>query len=374
MKTPLLLALPALAAAAIAFAPGATAGNGGGGAQPAVFVQTNDPAGNTILAYTRAGDGTLSAAGSYATGGEGAVEDGAVADTLASQGSLVYDSGHELLFAVNAGSDSLSIFAVDGATLSLSQVVPSGGSFPSSVAVHGNLVYVLNAGGAGSVQGFRITGNHLTPLHDGSRSLGLSNADTPNFLSSPGQVGFSPDGSRLLVTTKASTSEIDVFGVAPNGRLSDAPVANASATLVPFGFVFDPAGRLVVAEAGTSTVSTYTLGADGALTDPQSLGDGQAALCWIASAGGFFYASNTGSGNVSGYVVDGGGQPSLLGTVASTPGGPIDAAASSDGAFLYVQTGVLGDVDGFHVESDGSLTSVGSITGLPAGMEGIAAT
>ncbi len=276
MKTPLLLALPVLAAAALALAPvaGARTDENGGGATRAVFVQTNDPGGNTILAYTRADDGILASAGSYATGGDGAVQDGAVADTLASQGSLAYDPGHRLLFAVNAGSDSLSVFGVDGTTLSLLQVVPSGGAFPSSVAVHGNLVYVLNAGGAGSVQGFRITGNHLTPLHDGSRSLGLSNAETPNFVMSPGQVGFSPDGSRLIVTTKMSGSTIDVFQVEPNGRLSNTPVANGSANPVPFAFTFDPAGRLVVAEVGGSNVTTYALGTDGTLSNPQSA-DGQ---------------------------------------------------------------------------------------------------
>src|SRR5262249_36948282 len=154
-----------------------------------------------------------------------------------------------LLFAVNAGSDSVSTFRVDGDTLSLANVVPSGGQFPASIAVHHDLVYVLDAGGAGTVQGFRIGAGGVTPIAGSTRTLGLANTNPPNFLMSPGQVGFTPDGSELLVTTKASTSSIDVFRVELNGTLSSTFVANPSATPVPFAFTF-ARGRLVSGEPG----------------------------------------------------------------------------------------------------------------------------
>src|SRR6266513_2236339 len=90
-----------------------------------------------------------------ATGGNGsAALPGTETDHLASQGSLVYDAAHKLLIAVNAGSDSVTAFRVQGDRLGLADVVASGGEFPAGVAVHGNLVYVLTAGGAGSVTGF----------------------------------------------------------------------------------------------------------------------------------------------------------------------------------------------------------------------------
>jgi 6-phosphogluconolactonase (cycloisomerase 2 family) len=343
----------------------------------AVFVATNEPAGNRVVAYARAADGTLTLNGSYATGGKGAVEVGAVVDTLASQGSLVYDAEQHLLFAVNAGSDSLSVFGVEGGKLALRQVVDSGGSFPSSVAVSGNLVYVLNAGGAGSVQGFRITDSSLRALRDGSRPLGLANSEPPFFLSSPAQVGFSPNGSQLLVTTKGSGSLIDVFGVHQNGSLSAAPVANSSATPVPFAFAFDPVGRLVVAEAGASTVSTYVLAADGTLSGAQSQADGQAALCWIIAAGGNYYVANAGSATISGYRVDANGAPSLIGptgVVGQTEAGAIDLATTGDQHFLYAESGGAGTVDEFQINNDGTLTKLGIVTGLPVGLEGIAST
>ena len=49
-------------------------------------------------------------------------------DALASQDSLVLDQRHRALVAVNAGSDSISVFGVRGDALRGRQVLPSGGS------------------------------------------------------------------------------------------------------------------------------------------------------------------------------------------------------------------------------------------------------
>ena len=165
--------LALLGALALAVAIGgstrASAAAGGG----AVFVETNELAGNNVVSYSRAPDGSLTWAGTFATGGLGGAQDGAVVDKLASQGALALDANDGLLFAVMPAVVSLSVFSVDGTNLRRRQVIGTNGNFPSSLAVRGNLVYVLNAGGAGSVQGFRITGNHLSTLHDGWRSWGF---------------------------------------------------------------------------------------------------------------------------------------------------------------------------------------------------------
>src|SRR5207248_2585045 len=198
---------------------------------------------------------------------------------------------------------------------------------------HANVAYVLNAGGTGIVQGFRIDANGLRPIAGSARTLGLANSNPPFFLTSPGQVGFTPDGRQLIVTTKASGSTIDVFQVGPGGLLSASPVANPSATPVPFAFTFTPSGRLADGEAGVSAVTTYQVNADGTLTDPKSLGDNQAALCWIQAARGFYYVANTGSDTLSGYRIAADGQPALIGAtgiVATTEPGPIDLTSPPD--------------------------------------------
>jgi 6-phosphogluconolactonase (cycloisomerase 2 family) len=373
---PVLIALFIAAALVATQAAFADDDNGAHG-KNAVFVQTNELTGNRIVAFDRSEDGTLTEAGTYATGGNGgAALPGTETDRLASQGSLVYDSRHRLLIAVNAGSDTISVFRVRGDLLDLIQVLPSGGQFPASIAVHGRLAYVLNSGGAGTVQGFRSDREGLEPIPGSARTLGLANTDPPFFLTSPGQVGFTPDGLQLIVTTKASGSTIDVFRVLPDGLLSTTPVLNPSATPVPFAFTFTPSGRLAGGEAGASAVTTYRIEQDGTLTDPKSLSDNQAALCWIQRVGKYYYVANTGSNTLSGYRISADGRPSLIGPtgiVATTEPGPIDLTSPSKGSFLYGETGV-GTVDEYRVNGDGTLTELGIVTGLPPGIEGIAST
>jgi hypothetical protein len=347
----------------------------GQGASHAVFVQTDNIAGNQVVAYQRSDDGTLALAGTYNTGGAGGVLNGSAVDHLASQGSLTYDQHNSLLYAVNAGSNSVSVFSVQGDHLSLRQQISSGGTFPVSVAVHNGLVYVLNAEGGGSVQGYVSFLGRLYPLPGSNRNLGLTiPTDTTQFTHTPGQVAFSPDGSQLIVTTKANGNDIDVFHVGFFGELSSAPVVNSEPGAVPFGVTFDSAGHLVVAESSTdAAVATFTLNGNGSLTSLRTVPTGQAATCWVAPARGFFYASNAGSASVSTYQTSLGGQLSLLGQTG-TDAGTVDASASDGGQYLYVQTGGSGIVDEFQVNGNGSLTSLGSVTVNGAvGGEGIVA-
>lgn len=363
----------ALATAAIAAPAVAAHGHQHTWPTSAVFVQTDSTSGNQVLAYARASDGTLTYVASYATGGNGLVASGAMADPLASQRSLVTADHGRVLLGVNAGSDTVSVFGVNGTHLTLRQTIATGGDFPASIAVRHNLVYVLNAGGEGSVAGFTLGHGRLHALAGSSRTLNLGNTNPPNYLASPGQVGFSPNGRQLIVTTKASTSSIDVFRVGPHGRLSATPTSNTSATPVPFAFVWGPKGTLVVAEALDSTVSTYTLGSAGTTTLLGSAPDGQAALCWITAARGYYFVSNAGSANVSAYRLNSAGQPVLVGVAATTQAGTTDSATAAHGRFLYVENGVAGSVSEFSVGSTGTLTNIGPVSGLPTGgIEGIA--
>jgi 6-phosphogluconolactonase (cycloisomerase 2 family) len=339
-----------------------------------VFVQTNDPAGNQVVSYRRGPEGALTFAGRYNTGGLGVALTGAVVDKLASQGGLAYDSREHLLVAVNGGSNSITAFNVDGARLDTRAIVPSGGSIPVSVTVSAGRLYVLNAGGTGSVQGFYA--DTLRAIPGSARSLNLTPGLSPQYLNTPGQIGLTPDGRHLVVTTKANGSDIDVFGVSADGALSATPTVNPSANPVPFGFTFDPAGDLVVTEAGPSALTTYAIHANGTVAELGSVTDGLAALCWVAEAGdGFYYGANAGSNVVTGYTIGAGGHPTVVSQTATDPG-PIDLAATPDGSLLYVETGGNGIVEGFTVNGDGSLTFTGSSVApeLPghSGLEGIA--
>lgn len=340
---------------------------------PAVFVQNDNPAGNVVFAYDRAPDGTLTLAGRYATGGFGGILAGSVVDHLASQGSLTLDTRHGLLFAVNAGSNTVSVFVVRGDGLTLRQTLRSGGSFPVSVTVSGNTAYVLNAREGGTVSGFHIEHQHVEPIVRSTRALGLDPTATPEFTHTPGQVVFTPDGHQLLVTTKANGNDVIVFGVGADGRLSP-PTLNALPGTVPFAAAFDAFGHLLLTEAGTNAVVSFAVRRSGGLTQLESLATTQAATCWIVEANGFGYASNAGSASLTGVSSAPDGALALVGQT-STDGGTVDAASSSDGQFLYVQTGAAGIVDEYRTNSNGSLTQIGAIT-VPhaAGAEGIAAS
>jgi len=365
--------LSAVAAAVIVAPASASASQNSKSSDAAVFVQSDNTAANTVVAYDRASDGSLRQAGVYPTGGLGGVLTGSAVDHLASQGSLAYDQAHGLLYAVNAGSDTITVFAVHGDRLQRTQVVSSGGTFPVSITVHDNLVYVLNARDGGSVQGFLRVGGSLLPVPAWHRALGLDPTLTPEFTHTPGQVAFTPDGKQLVVTTKANGNDIDVFAVDRRGGLSAAPVVNAEPNAVPFAVAFDHAGHLLVAEAGPSALASFAIGRDGTLTTVQQVATGQAATCWLAADGTRFFTSNAGSASLSGYR-ERHSTLSALGNTATDPG-TVDASVSSDHGYLYVQTGAKGIVDAFRISPDGSLTAIGSVT-VPGGVggEGIVAS
>jgi 6-phosphogluconolactonase (cycloisomerase 2 family) len=364
----------AFTAASATAAAAATAGHGWTyGASHAVFVQTDNLSGNQVVAYNRAANGTLTLAGTYDTKGLGGQLTGSVVDHLASQGSLAYDQAHNLLYAVNAGSNTVSVFATSGDQLQLTQVIHSGGSFPVSIAVHGDVVYVLNALKGGSVQGYRVGSGRLWAIPGSNRQLGLSTTATPQFVNTPGQVAFSPNGFQLIVTTKANGDNIDVFGVRDNGTLSATPVVNNEPNEVPFGITYDPAGNLVIAEsAADSAVATFALHQNGTLTQLGQVLTGQAATCWIASDSSHLFADNAGSADVTSLSAGWHGQLTVQGETSTDPG-TVDGAVSPRGQFLYVQTGGNGIVDEFSV-SGGHLTEIGSVTVAgAAGGEGIVA-
>jgi 6-phosphogluconolactonase (cycloisomerase 2 family) len=146
------------------------------GARPAIYTITNDPNGNEVAVYERAADGSLTFMATYPTGGLGS---GA---GLGSQGAVVLRENGRRLFVVNAGSNQISVFAVQKDGLDLLDVVDSGGERPISLTLHGHFLYVLNAGGSGNITGFRVRDNGKLGALDGSTQP-LSNGGTDTLRS-----------------------------------------------------------------------------------------------------------------------------------------------------------------------------------------------
>lgn len=338
----------------------------------AIYTMDNAAAANHVLAYRRAANGTLTPAGSFATGGRG------TGSGLGSQGAIALSSNGRWLFACNAGSDSVSVFLVAPHGLVLTHKVASGGKRPISLALHRNSLFVLNAGGqAGdtdNVTGFALFAGRLYPLPESKHALSADNTN-------PAQVGFASDGEVLIVTEK-DTGIIDTFTVDNDGTLEDAKLFQSSGQ-TPFGFAVR--GRdLVVTEAfgglpDASAASSYNLDRDGDLeiispTVPTT----ETSACWaiVTGNGRFAYTANTGSGTISGYRLATDGSLTLLsadGVTGSTgaDSSPADMALSLNSRFLYCRNG-NGTISAFRVNATGDLSPLNGIAGLPPGSAGLA--
>jgi 6-phosphogluconolactonase (cycloisomerase 2 family) len=334
-----------------------------GGPSGSVYVLGNSPSGNAVLAYTRAADGSLSGPVSYPTGGVG------TGAGLGSQGSVVLDGDD--LYAVNAGSNSISRFSIRKGGLELVATVSSGGVTPISLTVHHDVLYVLNSGAGGNISGFSTAHGGLTPIPGSTRPMGPG-------ATGPAQISFSDDGHVLVVTEK-TTSSIETFYV--DKDVPDAAAVFASTGGTPFGFDFDKHGNLLVSNAAGSA-SSYSLSREGRVNVISgAVPTFQAAPCWLVTSkdGRYAYTANAGPGTISGFTVGNDGSLTLL-----TPGGataslgatahPIDEAITGDGRYLYNLTDGLHRISGFSIGTDGSLTGAGYVAGLPVGAAGIAAS
>ncbi|HKW48810.1 MAG TPA: beta-propeller fold lactonase family protein, partial [Gemmatimonadaceae bacterium] len=203
----------------------------------AVYTSTNATDGNTIIAFHRGADGTLSRIGSFATGGLGV---GGTVDPLTSQFAVVLSADHDALFTVNAGSNQVSSFRVneDGA-LELASVVSSGGERPVSLAVRGRTLYVLNTGD-NTLVGFRV--------EPGARLVRIANGTSPLASGADGAaaVRFTPDGSEIIVAERVS-NRLEVLPVLRNGRLGE-PVVSAASGGASFGFDITRNNQPIVSE------------------------------------------------------------------------------------------------------------------------------
>ena len=369
----LILGLAAAAAVAVPAAASASAST----SSPVVghvYVNDNTAGSNTIGAFDRHADGSLTPepGSPFAAGGAG------TGAGLASQGAIQITAGGRLLLAVDAGSNQISVLRIrrDGwISLVPGGVVSSGGLLPDSIAVHGNLVYVANSGAGGSnYTGFRLGFfGQLRPIPGSTVSLAADAA--------PADVLFNSNGTKLA-GTEVGTSQIDSFAVGFDGRLTAAPGSPFPAQgLGPFGSEFRPTNpsQLFVSNAhnvgpGTGTISAFSDSSNGTLTPVGSsrFADNQTAPCWveITHDGQFLFTVNTGSGEISRYQIAAGGSLTLLGStpVGHTGGvGAVDARLSPDGRFLYVDESRIGTVGAFAV-SGGNLTELPtSPTSLPAG-------
>ena len=335
----------------------------------AVFAMTNAAEGNEIVRYVRLSNGRLIRLNdNVSTRGLGI---GVDTDT---QGPLRMSEDGRYLYAVNPGSDNISVFEVSGVFLSLIQVVDAGDQ-PLSLTINGNLLYSMDGSVAGNgIRGFRIANDGtLTQLPDSFRML-----SSP--IAVPGEVRFSPDGQRIVVTEKTTNTlftpqnAIDVFAIGSDGYASEKPVRAASFGLRPFAVAFRNDGKLLVVESfnaapNLSAASSYDVNSDGTLSVISgSVQNGQSDTCWIVISNDqqYAYTANFANGTISSYRIAADGSLTLVQGAAASNGAmsqPVDLVLSRDGQYLYQLLRGTGAVAAFRVVGDGTLVSLGVTTG-----------
>ena len=354
-----------------------------------VYVMTNKSTGNSVIQYRRTGNGSLTWLREVATGGNGTGANGA--DPLGSQNSLVLGGDGKLLLAANAASNEISVLGVINDKLVWLSKFPSGGTFPNSVALFGDLVYVLNAKGTPNITGFRLDTNGM--LH----AIPNASVDLPSGSNGANDIRFTPDGGHLLVTV-SGTNQILLFDVGDDG-VAGFPKVQPSAGASPFGIAFGHDGVVIVSEAAGSA-SSYRLSDDTLDVISGAVADTQNASCWISVTKSAREAYQAGTISMS--QASASQRPALAFVVAAivsvafgacaktssssnsfvsnvtsyavaaNPGGaPIDSALSRDSAFLYVVESAQGKILIFRNRGD-ILLPIGTVS-VPIGSQGIAA-
>jgi 6-phosphogluconolactonase len=338
----------------------------------AVYTETNAADKNEILVYSTLHDGGLYLTSRVATRGMG------TGAGLGNQGALALSPDGRWLYAVNAGSDDISVFALVANKPVLIQKVPSGGDQPISIALSHDLLYVLNAGGAGSISGFYVGDDRrVYPIPGSTRPLSGSAVG-------PAQIAFDTFGDVLAVTEKG-TNKIDLYDV--EDGVARGPNVQPSIGLTPFGFAFDRHDHLIVSEAfggaaNASALSSYEI--DGGMFPLEvvsgTVSTHQTAACWVVVSkdGHFAYTTNTGSSSISGYRIARNGELSLLnsnGVTGMTGSGssPLDVAINSDGKLLFALSPNVGTISSFRVRDDGSLGAGARVDGVPLSASGLVA-
>ena len=394
-----------------ASAPTLAIGGVAAGIEPvgAVYVASNNYNRNEILTFPRYADGSLGTVQQgVPTGGKGSGPGLLLPDDpLGAQSSLIVDQMNQLLFVVNAGSNDVSVFSIHGNTITPVDREPSDGAYPVSLALFDHTLYVLNAAG-NSVTAFAV--DHvgrlthlqtcaLPSLPSGADSI-LAGTQTqsaqPVMVQTPGQVGFSPDGTRLLVVSKEGPLRQTGFPFSTTlgpGRIHVYDAGGAQHTLrncgnptttvlssnssgygkMPFSFGWTAQGQLLLLEVfgattsfGGGAVSSFALHSDDTLTPiSTSVPNGETAPCWLVRSGTNIYVANNVSNSssqpnaISSYAVNGKGQLAASPAVAATLGSSLtDMAITTDSHFIYQLATGSSQVWPFRVGSMGALTGL----------------
>ena len=364
-----------------------------------VYVESNisAPNGNSIYAFKHQTDGSLySLAGSpFLTGGAGIVDTSLNVGPSDSDQDLITNPDHTLLFAVNSGSDSIAVFHIkaDGSLTPIAgSPFPSGGTNPVSLALRGNILYVVNKNGDFP----RLSSdspNYTTMIvkWDGTLTPNPAALSTAHVAlgSSPSQVYLAPNAPLLfgadflggLVQTMLIDGDGQLLPYPPQ-PLPASEFAAATTPRLPLGLWSHPSlPILYVGFVTDNRLGVYDYSAAGFLRFIRSVPNSGQAICWLRTnkAATRLYSSNTTTNSMSVYDLSDAENPvELQSLVLSGLGNVLQFSLSTNEKELYalssrgsasIPEGQGNILHVLKVAEDGSMTETSHpvVFSLPAG-------
>lgn len=369
------------------FPPRAEAGNKG--VKNVVYVESNDPNGNAILAYKRADDGSLTPlpGSPFPTGGLGVSPSFSLGPYDSDQ-EIITNTEGSLLFAVNGGSDSVAVFNIhnDGSLTPVNgSPFPSGGSNPVSLGLSGSTLCVVNKDENPNHPGQSLPSYTTFRVSGAGRLIPVPKSTLYDSLGSdPTQALISPDG-RLMFNADFLGGVLRSFGVSTSGRLDarafvplpPAEFADTGKPPLPLGLAVHPVKKLLyVGFVTINRIGVYRYDGAGSLRFLRSVPDSGSGVCWLLvnDDASRLYASNTGDPSVSVYdLTKDASDPveiqkvNLRAAPNSNPGG-YQFGLDPSGRFLHVvsqqasstSTVQANGLHTFRVDADGKITEVPS--------------
>jgi len=345
-----------------------------------VYTETNEVI-NKIIHFSRNSDGTLNEVGKINTGGKGtdgfkpSTGDASAPDTLLSAGAVAISADQKMLFAVNAGDNSVSSFTLDsnGKPRLVERRLTGERGVPSSLTYNDKtkMLYVLHTKGPNHIRSFKVKSGHLT---DSGAKYTVNTNNATNRI--PTQIISSPDGRFVLVDvlfdapptqgkngpnlTPSNAGNADgliVFRVNEDGSLGKAQFNDAGGpTPFSLSFLHGSNDTFVNTLAAGNGVVLSKLANDGtvtsspiALVDISSAPKGPSETCWVSISpdNKHAFATNFGLGTLSSFNIRGDMITTANGSLGKVKGdgkfkaiagiptsGPNDSWVSKDG-YLY---------------------------------------
>ncbi len=367
-----------------------------------VYTQTNQTM-NQIINFRRAMDGRLMEVQRVPTGGKGT--DGYVPltgeesgpDSLISSNAVIVSRDHKYLFAVNAGDNTVSSFAIsmDG-MLALIDTKPTGNPVMGRTGTASSLayndrdgaLYVSHSLGPDHIRTFTVTGGRLTPRM-GARSVNLPGAEDRVVT----QISATPDNGYVIACvlldarptaaglTPATKNNLVLFPVGMGGALGE-PMFKEAGGATPFATAFlngrKDAFVTVLAAESAAVLSTVAANGNVETTKPSKIEVGMSPepseICWVSISEDDRYAfgANFGYGTVSTFRITGDGVAVKMSTAASEMGdgtfkglaGVASSGAGDNavaGGFLFQLYANASKLVGYKIGDDGRLTKISEV-------------